>query len=775
MQELKNLLYMLYLEAGPPTLDEIAQWVSDDDDLPGAPERDTVRRCIGSVDLPANQHDATSIAMVLARRAGWDAEEVAAKIREYWIAARMTVPLGQPVSESRDPIALQVHRTIESPDAPPGPPTYLKRAHDQKLSDILSAIESKPKFIVLVGGSSTGKTRAAFEAIHEHLTDWRLYHPISPSKPEALKASLESSRLAPRTVLWLDELNEYFAPQKGDVAAVSLHEALSSESQFIALATIWPEDWDRLVTDPSPGSPAPHPNARALLKSVACRVDISTDFDLEELKLRAARDSRIQQALEVTRSTGKITQYLAAGYSLLERRTSLFHANPGAWAVLTASMDAHRLGLPKPIPQEFLKRAAPRYLDAETWGELTDSWFGTAAEDLTRMVRGAARPLTRIRPYPDEEPRPTTFLLADYLAQHGRLERRFEFPPSSFWLAATGLDDAAIQYELGLSAWLRGRRKNAAQLLQQAAQKGAPDALTRWAEWLWRAGEQEHAERLFRDAIDLGSSLALHARGRALWRDGQKEAAEEMYERAASSGQERTLREWANSAVEDGDWELAEKLFERAHKAGDPWALWWWSASLSDRGDIERAADLAELSATSAGQAPSLWWVNTIWDSGRRQRAEELLGQAAQRGNTEALWRWAEALWDAGERKRATELFQKSVDAGNEDALRRWAGTCWHAGDRNKAETLLARAVEAGDNTALWWWAMYLSRDGQPLAAEKLYVQAANAGCWFDVLRQWSEALQDDDQGDKASALGIYGLTESGTIAQPWNILDFAP
>jgi len=55
--ELKELLYRLYLEAGPPTLEHIAALIAADDSLPGAPEKDTIARCLGSADLPANQVD----------------------------------------------------------------------------------------------------------------------------------------------------------------------------------------------------------------------------------------------------------------------------------------------------------------------------------------------------------------------------------------------------------------------------------------------------------------------------------------------------------------------------------------------------------------------------------------------------------------------------------------------------------------------------------------------------------------------------------------------
>ncbi len=774
-RELKDLLYRLYLEAGPPTLDEISRWISEDDELPGAPERDTVRRCLGSVELPANQHDVTSIATVLAREAGWEAAGVVAEVRKRWVAARMLVPLGQRIADLRDPFALQVHRVIESPSAPPGLPVYLTRTHDQRLAEILGTVGSSSVFIVLVGGSSTGKTRAAFEAVHRFLPEWRLHHPIFPSKPEALRRAVEEPNLAPRTVLWLDELSDYLSPQEGESAAAALSEMLRASHPIVAIATIWPEDWDRLVVDPSPGSPAPHPQARALLKGLAHRLDVSTDFDPDEIRTAAETDSRVRQALDVTGDPGKITQYLAAGYSLLERRNSLRSSQPGSWAVLTAAMDAHRLGVPTPLPDKFLEVAGPRYLGTEEWGSLADNWFLVSTEVLTRMVRGAARPLTRIRPYPDEEPRPPSFLLADYLAEHGRTERRFACPPASFWLAASKMDDTTALRRLGMAALSRGRREHAARILQIAARQDDPSAISIWASWLWEAGEAARAEALFEKAARLGNSSALKRWGDALWRSGDTEHAGKMYEQASVAGERRSIRDWAQAASDMGDWKRADELFQRAHKQGDPWALWWWSSSLVKREDIDRAADLAELSAISSGQAASIWWVSTLWKAGRRQRAEELLAKAVQEGKSEALWRWAEALWGTDEHDRAIDLFEQSVAVGDKHALRRWAGRCWRAGDRAQAEARMSDAIEAGDITALWWWATYLWESREHEAAEQLYVKAANSGCWSDVSREWSAGLRDIGQADKATGLMSYGLTAEGNIAKVWSLNGFAP
>jgi hypothetical protein len=183
LKQLKDLLYQLYLDAGAPSMDDIATWISADDNLPGAPERDSIRRCIGSAEPPPNQHDVVSIAAVLARAARWNIDDAQVRIRSLWVKAHLVVPLGTPVQELSNPIVLKVHPVIDVPGAPEGLPSYLPRAHDEVLSTVLASASDCAVMVTIVGESSTGKTRAAYEAVRRILPDWNLYYPISPSKP----------------------------------------------------------------------------------------------------------------------------------------------------------------------------------------------------------------------------------------------------------------------------------------------------------------------------------------------------------------------------------------------------------------------------------------------------------------------------------------------------------------------------------------------------------------------------------------------------------------
>ena len=95
--DLKDLVYELYLAAGPVTLDEIVQMVQEDDALPGAPGRDTVQRIIGGAELPASQADLTAVVTVLARAARVDEEYPVVRARELWVKAKMARPAGTPL------------------------------------------------------------------------------------------------------------------------------------------------------------------------------------------------------------------------------------------------------------------------------------------------------------------------------------------------------------------------------------------------------------------------------------------------------------------------------------------------------------------------------------------------------------------------------------------------------------------------------------------------------------------------------------------------------
>jgi hypothetical protein len=119
-----------------------------------------------------------------------------------------------------------------------------------------TAADGRSGIAMLVGGSSTGKTRACWEALallRDEDPPWRLWHPIDPSRPDA--ALRELPGIGPRTVVWLNEAQFYLDPEAGlgERVAAGLRELLRDPGRapVLVLATLWPQFWDALTARPA--------------------------------------------------------------------------------------------------------------------------------------------------------------------------------------------------------------------------------------------------------------------------------------------------------------------------------------------------------------------------------------------------------------------------------------------------------------------------------------------------------------------------------------------
>lgn len=321
---------------------------------------------------------------------------------------------GRMLSEVTDPFAfdLEVHRAIDAGPrsggmALPLLPAYVPREHDQALAEVVAqAAAGESRIAVLVGGSSTGKTRACQEALHL-LRDgpWRLWHPIDPTRPEAALAELAD--LAPYTVVWLNEAQLSLEPDgDGEKVAAGLRALLRNPGRgpALALATLWPEHWDTLTTRTHPDV---HAQARELLDGRRIAVpDAFTGRDLAALADTAGRDPRLGEAAELA-TDGQIAQYLAGVPVLLDR---YHNAPPATRALIHAAMDARRLGAGPRNSLAWLAKAAPGYLTDSEWDHTGADWFEDALDYVTTPCNGIPGILTPVKtgapPQPAHHHRP---------------------------------------------------------------------------------------------------------------------------------------------------------------------------------------------------------------------------------------------------------------------------------------------------------------------------------------------------------------------------------
>jgi hypothetical protein len=415
---------------------------------------------------------------------------LAGEVRDALAQPGSITAAGRPLQEVTDPFVLEVHRPVQPEDAPPGLPLlplYVLRGHDQVLGQVVrAAAEGRSGIAVLVGGSSTGKTRACWEALallRDQDPPWRLWHPIDPSRPDA--ALRELPGIGPRTVVWLNEAQFYLDPAEaglGERVAAGLRELLRDPGRapVLILATLWPPYWDTLTARPAGGEDR-HAQARELL--AGHDITLPAAFTSAQMgQLAGTGDARLVLAAR-SAPDGQVTQFLAGAPELLARYRN---APPTAAALIQAAMDAHRLGMGADLPQAFLEAAASGYLTDDEWDTLGDDWSEEALAYAAVPCKGARGPLTRIRPRParpavggrGDQPGSIAaaagplYRLADYLDQHGRAHRASHIPPPEFWAAAAVHATPGGQAALGLAAHARGLYRDAVQLHKNAAASG---------------------------------------------------------------------------------------------------------------------------------------------------------------------------------------------------------------------------------------------------------------------------------------------------------------
>ena len=647
---------------------------------------------------------------------------------------------GRPIGEWA-PYDLEVHRAGPGPTAAGSDvsaerawPAYVRREHDRVLGKAVEdAMVGRSRIMVLVGASSTGKTRACWEAV-QPLADqgWRLWHPFDPTRAQAALEQLH--RVGPRTVVWLNEAQHYLGDRAvGEQIAAAVHRLLVSRERgpVLVLGTLWPEYATQYTALPIPAEPDLHSRVRELLAGHLLAVPDA--FDAPALAsarvLAEDGDWLLADALTRAHADGRITQDLAGAPELLNRYQ---HAGPAAKAVLQTAMDARRLGVGLHLPQAFLTDAATDYLSQSDYDQLTDGWAEQAYAELAKPVHGKQAPLrqTSLRPVrrpPAPASAATTgaevgrgpqFRLADYLEQHGRTNRRHLCPPASFWHAAlTHLAHPDDLNRVADEAEKRLRLQWAHHLRHKAAAHGSPVALVLLAVLRAEAGDPDGSEVLARQAAGLGDTDALHQLAMMREEAGDWDGAEALLHQAVDLGDTDALRRLAMIREEAEDRDGAEALIQQA----------------ADLGDTDALRQLAV----------------TRERDGDRGGAEALLRQAAGLGDTDALRQLAEMREEAGDRDGAEALIQQAADFGDTDALHQLAVTRELAGDRDGAEALARKTVVYGDAIALCRLAVMRESAGDRASAETLARQAADHGD-TGALRQL--AVMRESAGDRANA-----------------------
>ncbi len=264
------------------------------------------------------------------------------------------------VRELDDPVALGVHPAAARPGVSSmRTPAFISRDITPNLCDVIQS----DRFVLLVGESTAGKTRAAYEAMRALFPDHRLIQPVGR---EAIQAAVQTARETRASVLWLDDLERFLGADGLTGAAVTSILSIPDQTRCV-LATMRAEEYakytGRTGHDDNPGREAIRRGWEVL--RLATRLTLPRTWSPDELE-RAARhrhDPRIKEALDHSDWFG-VAEYLAAGPHLLADWQDAWApgTHPRAAALVLAAVDARRIGMHRPLPLSVLKQLHEHYL-----------------------------------------------------------------------------------------------------------------------------------------------------------------------------------------------------------------------------------------------------------------------------------------------------------------------------------------------------------------------------------------------------------------------------
>ncbi|MGW4466368.1 hypothetical protein [Micromonospora sp. NPDC004704] len=658
---------------------------------------------------------------------------------EEWLGARHRALTAEPgrwrMSRVRDarPYLLGVHRAIEVPGAEGDLPGYVVRDLDARLRvSIRASSTGAGRFALLVGSSSVGKTRSAFEALRDEVPDWWIFHPADAAECGAFAAEPVT-----RSVVWLDEIQRYLA---GGLSPDTVRRLLAAKGPLLVIGTLWPELSHSLKSDAGDGQQ---------ILDLAETFMVSPEFSPGERDRAVAQstsDLRLAAAID---SKYGLTQALAAGPELVGRWEGA--PDPYARALLTAAIDARLMGIWSPLSADLLRTAVPGYLSARERARASGNWFDAALRYAVEQVRGAASALV---PSSTQMGVVTGYHVEDFLFAHARPIRGTSVPPESAWVAyRTCVANGDELRRAGELARSRGLFEHAESLLRAAVTAGYPRARRELAGLLRSQGRLREVEQTWREATRLGEADSWRELEKALRDIGRPQEALEVIFSGAAAGDDVFRCALAELLRGQGQLQEAIKILQGPVDSGSSIAMEVMAELLHEAGRTDDAVRLLRDTAGKSEAGPHFKLVPFLLRLGRVEEAVQIQYEAVAEGwplakhelirllkelkrlnQAEEVLRAAAA---GGEVRARLELARFLIENGAADeGLRTWVGAL---GDDPSSSEVFALAGAMRDHGR--------AEDGLALCRERFEAGARNA--WYGLV--WM--LEAGEHVDEAMAV----------------------
>ncbi|MER6219078.1 hypothetical protein ABT189_00535 [Streptomyces sp900105755] len=610
-------------------------------------------------------------------------EQKQAEVLELVAGSDRKLPL---VREVRDRALLGIHPAIPLPlGADPRLsvelPTYVPRDLDAQLHAALRRASVESGFVLIIGRAASGKTRLAFEAINSELGDWYLF---MPSKADHLTAYLASGADLSRTVVWLNETQDFLGA--GQLTIETVRRFLSNPKRpVVIVGTMWPEHYSRLRGSAVDGEGRdPDKNSKRILE-LARLFTLDERFSSDE-RARAQdlahMDPRIEEALRHEEGA-HLAQVLASAPELILQWLQIL--DPLAAAVVSAGVLARRCGHRDPIPAMLLETLASSCMEGAQRASVTDAdWFVGAVADASVLVRGSVAPLT---PEASTIGHVDGYCVADVLVQYMQhTDPDYEQVSEEQWHLLIDHSAADACVRIGQSANFLGRSSLAEHSWRRAAAAGNSDGMLLLGMMTESRGDYAQACIWYEQAAQAGQVGAMENLGVLLGGLGRAAEARTWLQRGADAGSANAMSNLGYLLKREGSVPDAERWYLAAASLGHVGAMVNLAKVLHERGEIDiavewyrRGAEQTYTAMVAKAAEIGIWWSC----------------EGSDEGQSAALLEYAEILLESGSLDDAHEWFERgATQLGDPRAAARLADILEMRGHGEQADAWLRRAAE---------------------------------------------------------------------------------
>lgn len=653
-----------------------------------------------------------------------------------------------PTVQEADPLELGVHRAaiLNGNAVPP----YVTRDVDALLRSQVGEISASGGLVVIVGDSTAGKTRTAYEAARALMPDHRVF---VPDDAMALRSAIPSLLGTPDLCLvWLDDVDRFLA-EGGLTVAIVRHLARKGVAM---IATVRSERYRHISLlganeDDQHGSAHP-PGGEGVVNMVE-PVLISRQWsDEEQQRAASSGDDRLENALQHADLYG-VAEFMAAGPSLLRQLevASEGGGHPRGAALVRAAVDLTRAGLGGSITRDVLDRGHVTYLENAGGQLLHPEPFEEAMKWATARRYGVTSFLL-------QDQTPGLYRAFDYLVDVAERSDRQVLPQNLWDIAlSVSVEDARQCLRVAFAASSHQRDDIAEAVLADLVEREVDGAARRLARLYQRQDRFVEAAAVLRRAVDQGDAEAAVSLGIGLERAGRQSEAKEWYRRSVDMGSHHGMAHLAFALQAEGEIEQAEMMFRQA--ADEEEAVVGLGDLLRESGRVAEAEEWLRRSADE-GSLGALMSLGVVFaDSGRAEEAVELWKRADVAEVKGASFNLGALFASEKRYAEAERWYRKAVEQGLEEARGRLGAVLAQQEKLKEAEPFLREAAEEeadasamsnlsllllnrGDREEAIEWARRAIESGETSAALKLGDALSDLGDHKNAFDAWKTAAE---------------------------------